>query len=90
MHLKIVTAKFRMGISDIALHFYRYKKHTELDLICPLCKNANEDDLHFLLCCPVLNNLRERYIPLKFYRNPCQFRASLLLASENETIVKKL
>ena len=90
MHLKIVTAKFRMGISDISLHYYRYRKHEESDLICPLCNNAKEDDLHFLLCCPVLKKLRERYIPLKFQRDPCQFRLSLLLASENETIVKNM
>ena len=35
-HLKFIMTVFRLGISDIAVHYYRYKRHTDKDLICPL------------------------------------------------------
>ena len=89
-HLKIITAKFRLGISDIAEHAYRYKQPTGFELICPLCTNAKEDELHFVLCCPALYDLRVRYIPIKFHRFPTLFGLSLLLACENEKIVRNL
>ena len=89
-YLKSATARFRLGISDIAVHHYRYKIHTEVDLMCPFCKNVKEDEFHFLLCCPVFNSLRMRYIPLKYHKYPNQFRLSLLLASSNEYLVKNL
>ena len=55
-HLKFMT-RFRFGISDIFVHYYRYKRHTNNDLICPLCRVAQETELHFVLCCPVLRAL---------------------------------
>jgi hypothetical protein len=89
-HLKYIMTRFRLGISDIAQHYYRYRKHSEVDIICPLCKNGKEDELHFVLCCPALATLRIRYIPLKFHRYPNWFRLSLLLASEKDSIIKNL
>ena len=79
-----------MGISDVAVHYYRYKRHTDKDLICPFYRVVQETDLHFVLCCSVLRTLRPQFIPLKFYKGPCLFRLNLLLASTNETIVRNL
>ena len=62
-----------MGISDDALHYYRYKRHTDKDLICPLCRVVKETDLHFILYCSVLRILRQQFIRLKFYKSPCLF-----------------
>ncbi len=89
-HLKIIITRFRLGISDIAVHHCRYKRHTDRELICPLCRVAQETELHFVLCCPVLRTLRAQFIPLKFYKFPSLFRLSLLLASTNENIVRNL
>ena len=89
-HLKFIMTRFRCGISEIAVHHFRYKKHSRVDLICPLCKNGIEDEVHFVFCCPILINLRKQYIPVKYYRYPCQFRFSLLLSSRNENIVRNL
>jgi len=89
-HLKNIMTKFRFGVSDIATHHYRYRFSLPDDLRCPLCKNATENELHFVLCCPFFNNLRHDLIPLKFHRNPNAFRLSLLLASTQENTVKNL
>ena len=82
--------RFRLGISEITQHQYRYKRHTANDLLCPMCKRAKEDELHFLLCCPAYDSIRTQCIPAKFYRFPSQFRLSLLLACEHESTVLKL
>lgn len=89
-HLKFIMARFRLGISEIAQHYYRYRKHTVDELNCPLCRSGVEDELHFILCCPALSKLREQYIPRKYFKFPNQFRLSLLMASNKESIVKNL
>ena len=88
--LKYIMCKFRFGVSDIALHSLRYSKSTQNDLLCPMCKNCTEDEVHFVLSCPYLYELRKDYISEKYYRFPNRFRLSLLLASRNEEIVRKL
>ena len=75
------------SFSDIFVHYYRYKRHTDNDLICPLCRVAQETQLHFVLCCLVLRTLRAQFILSKFYKFSNLFRLSLLLASTNENIV---
>ena len=89
-HLRSVIVRFRFGISNITKHYYRFRIHSDADLICPLCKNSSEDEVHFVLCCPVLVDLRDRYIPYKYHRYPTLFKLSLLLASENENVIRNL
>ena len=57
---------------------------------CPLCKSANEDEVHFVLCCPAFDDLRTQSIPLKYFRHPNLFRLGLLLATQNENILRNL
>ena len=89
-HLKRITTKFRFGVSELSVHYYRYRSHVEKDLKCPLCGEAKEDEVHFVLCCPMLDDIRTQFIPPKFCKHPCLFRLSLLLASTNQEIVRKL
>ena len=42
-HLKYLMTKFRFGISDLAVHRYRYRGHVAQDLICKLCNEAVEN-----------------------------------------------
>ena len=49
-HLKFIMTRFQLDISDIAVHHYQCKIY----LICPLCRVAQETELHVVLCCPVL------------------------------------
>ena len=82
--------KFRFGVSELSVHYYRYRSHVEKDLKCPLCGEAKEDEVPFVLCCPLLDDIRKQFIPPKFCKHPCLFRLSLLLASANQEIVRKL
>eukprot|EP00745_Piridium_sociabile_P029819 TRINITY_DN4926_c0_g2_i11.p1 TRINITY_DN4926_c0_g2~~TRINITY_DN4926_c0_g2_i11.p1 ORF type:complete len:208 (+),score=2.80 TRINITY_DN4926_c0_g2_i11:126-749(+) len=69
-HMKYVTTKFRLGISDLTVHRYRYQNVNDDNLICPMCKKSKEDEVHFVLCCESLNDIREHFIHPKYYRNP--------------------
>ena len=87
-HLKFMVARFRLGISEIAVHRFRYKTVSEEDYVCPLCQDARDTDLHFVFECPALDNLRNMFIPSKFQNRPSLFRLVLLMSSTQETIVK--
>eukprot|EP00745_Piridium_sociabile_P026934 TRINITY_DN4323_c0_g1_i6.p1 TRINITY_DN4323_c0_g1~~TRINITY_DN4323_c0_g1_i6.p1 ORF type:complete len:374 (+),score=10.29 TRINITY_DN4323_c0_g1_i6:127-1122(+) len=89
-HLKFIMTRFRLGVSDLSLHYYRYRQHSERDLVCPLCKNDEENEVHFVFCCPALDDLRNQLIPQKYHRHPSLFRLALLMASTNENIIKQL
>ena len=88
--VKSALTRFRFGISAITVHSLRFKRTDTRDLLCPLCKSATEDEIHFVLCCPAYHDLRQRFISRKFYNYPCAFRLSLLVASTNNSIIWKL
>ena len=76
---------FRLGISDILVHKSRYKDiHSTL---CRLCSSSTENELHIVLCCPELEDLRKELIPYKFYRFPTLFRLVLLLSSKSDSVI---
>ena len=89
-HLKYIKTKFRFGISGINTHYFRYRNHQANDLTCPLCKEDTENEMHFVLCCPFYNHVRQEFIPEKYYRYPCAFRLTLLLATTHENTVRRL
>ena len=37
---------------------------------CPLCNSGDEDEVHFVLCCPAFDDPRKEFTPLKYYRHP--------------------
>ena len=49
-----------MQMSDIYAHRYRYDSSKSLS--CPSCREDDEDDQHFLLECPVYEDLRQRFL----------------------------
>ena len=51
-HLKFIMTRFRLGISDIPIHYYWYKRHAVDELICPLCREVKENDLQICLMLP--------------------------------------
>eukprot|EP00745_Piridium_sociabile_P015462 TRINITY_DN22952_c0_g1_i4.p1 TRINITY_DN22952_c0_g1~~TRINITY_DN22952_c0_g1_i4.p1 ORF type:complete len:307 (-),score=-7.22 TRINITY_DN22952_c0_g1_i4:6-854(-) len=70
-HLRFILTRFRLGISEIKTHALRYKHVDHAKLLCPMCNESEEDEIHFVLKCPVLTNLREKIIPKKYCANLC-------------------
>ena len=80
--LQTTLIRFRLGVSNILCHRYKYSNNINIHL-CPLCKKDIEDENHILLVCKVYENLRLTYLPEKFLKNRCTFNSSLLMSNEN-------
>ena len=90
LHLKRILTKFRFGVSSINVHYFRYRNYDERQLLCPFCQNVEENEVHFVLCCPLYENIRRHYIKEKYYRVPNIFKLRILLCSKNEKVVEDL
>ena len=89
-HLKCMLTKFRFGVSNINIHYFRYRNHTQRQLLCPYCKNVEENEVHFVLCCPLYECVRSQYIKEKYYRTPSAFKLRILMCSKNENVIADL
>ena len=87
-HFKCIMTRYRLGLSDTAEHHYRYKRHTDNDLICPVNGEAQENELRFVLCCPVVGGRRMPFVRPKLHKCPSLFRLSRLLASTSENTTR--
>ena len=65
-HIRDVLIRFRIGASNIRTPKLRYVAYTPGDLMCPLCNTAYEDEMHTLLYCEFLDDLRQKYIPRNY------------------------
>ena len=90
LHLRYIMTKVRLGISDLRVHQFRYKTCNDFDLLCPMCRSAKEDEMHFIFFCHVLKDIREKFIPTKFYARPCLFKLTLLMACTKPEIMHSL
>ena len=89
-YIKGALTRFRFGISDLSVHSLRYRSYDVRQLTCPMCKEAMENEIHFVLCCPVLDDIRRQYIPRKYYNFPSDFRLTLLLSTRHEQTLRNL
>ena len=90
-HMKFIFTRFRFGVSDLKVHFFRYRQPLPADLLCNMCDlMCVENEVHFILCCPFYKDLRNTFIPAKFFHIPSSFHLSILLASTNENLIKNL
>ena len=55
-----VASRFRMGVSLIMTHKLRFVQ--DRDTVCPMCMEEEEDEIHFILHCPVYHDLRSKYL----------------------------
>ena len=88
-HIKFIMTKFRFGISELYAHKFRYQLGN-VNSLCPMCCNMKDNEIHFVLCCPVLQELRNEYIAQKFHRSPNACRLSILMTSNNSKTVRNL
>ncbi len=49
-----------------------------------------EDECHFLLECPIYNELRKKYIPKYFIKNPSMYKFTELMNNDNVKTVLKV
>ena len=88
--VKSALTKFRLGISNLACHRYRYTNAPMNNTIRRLCRSGEENEIHFLLCCPILHDIRKEYIQSKYYNIPCEFRFNALMSTQNKRTLLNL
>ena len=82
-----VASRFRMGVSLIMTHKLRFVQDS--DTVCPMCMEEEEDEIHFILHCPVYHDLRSKYLaPCDSPPNVNTFK--LLLRSVDESLINSL
>ena len=63
--------RLRLSVSQINTHRLKFSGVNNTHLDCPFCKNVVESEVHFLLVCPAYTDIRNMYIPNKFFSSPC-------------------
>ena len=76
-----------MGVSLIMTHKLRFVQDS--DTVCPMCMEEEEDEIHFILHCPVYHDLHSKYLA-PFYSPPNINTFQLLLRSVDESLINSL
>ena len=81
-----VYIRFRMGITELYNHTCRYQMEPS-NALCPLYREKYEDEVHFLLQCPALCDLREKYL-LRYIDSSIDDVLRLFLSCGNANIIR--
>ena len=85
--VKCVLTRFIDLACQIFFAYYmRYKTGITRITMCPLCNVSVENELHFVLCCPALDDLRRQYTQPKYYNYSSDFRLTLLMSTKHEKL----
>ena len=89
---RIEFSKLRMSSHRLHIESGRWNKpqSTPLsDRICSVCQ-VLEDEFHFIFECKLYSDIRIKYIPSFYRRNPSMSKLIELLNNENKTVIFKL
>ena len=81
-----VYIRFRMGITELYNHTGRYQLEPS-NALCPLCREKDEDEVHFLLQCPALCDLREKYL-LRYIDSSIDDALRFFLSCKNANVIR--
>ena len=79
-----VFTKFRMGVSDMYSHKYRFRDDFS-SILCPSCREEEEEEIHFLFECPVYEDVRTKYLRARMISEENNY-VSLFGSSDRETL----
>ena len=85
--IRRLLSRFRMGVSAILTHKYRFVNDKET--VCPMCTELEENDIHFLLHCPVYHDLRVKYLS-PFHSPPNEISFNSMLQMEDSNMITGL
>ena len=91
--LRYFLLRLRVSSHSLGIQTERYgnDRLPRNERICVYCDlNDIDDELHLLLKCPCLNNLRHTFIPRYHYNRISMFKRIELLKSENRNVLIKL
>lgn len=86
---RYIYSSFRSSSHDLEIERGRYANIDRCQRLCTLCNlRVVEDEYHFLLCCGAYKDLRELYLPNKYYVYPSVHKFIILLATQNDVLIR--
>ena len=81
----------RCSYYSLAIETGRHDNIEKMFWLCTYCLNRNtyiiEDELHFVLICPLYDNLRKRYFPQHWNNNlPTKHLFNTIMQCQNKTL----
>ena len=87
VHARNALVRLRFGMCPLRFRSLRlFDVAPNSPVHCPNCESNLENEIHFMLVCPLYSELRCEYIPTKFTRRPTLSSLSILLASTNPVL----
>ena len=87
---RTTLAKFRCSSHDLMIERGRYFNIPREERTCVYCNTVIEDELHFVMSCPLYENMRVTYIPEYFRLNRTRDDFMRLMSAENADIIRNL
>lgn len=89
---RVALCKLRVSSHRLEVEMGRWARPERTayeDRKCKLC-NILEDEFHFLLECPLYNDIRKLYISRYYYTRPSMFKLTEILSSNNKKQIRNL
>lgn len=83
-------ARFRLSAHSLMIETGRYYGIPRDYRHCPYCEGCVEDEVHFLLVCPLYSDIREKYIDNSYYSEITVENFYKLMSSSNTQTLRKL
>ena len=80
---KTWICKFRMCSHNLAIEQGRFFGIDRCNRKCFYCKDEIEDEMHFILTCPVYHGYRIYYIKKYYWKKPSMYKYIQLMRTEN-------
>ena len=83
-------ASFRSSSHTLSVEKGRYYGISREFRFCPYCQCILEDELHFVLICPLYSDIRKLYIDPAYTNNPSEHSFFTLMSSRSSFTIKNL
>jgi len=91
--LRMFFCRLRLSVHPLRIQTGRYgRNRIDRDQrYCLFCNSQDiEDEYHFMLVCPFLDEIRKKYVPKYYYQRPSMFKFLEMLGIDNKTKLIKI
>ena len=90
IHKQRILARFRTTNHKLPIETGRWQNIDRNERKCNICKSDIGDEMHYILTCPAMNDIRQYYIPKIFHRRPNVIKFYKLFSNKNERVLLNL
>lgn len=88
---RISLSKLRLSSHKLQIEIGRYSRNDRNQRVCLICNSGDiEDEYHFIIVCPVYNQLRSLYIKRYYYSRPSVYKFTEMMNSNKKIVIKNV